>query len=201
MKKRVVSQLAVMAAAAAALGLFLASPEASSLTVEGKKYPSTVTIEGKKLNLAGAGVRKKWFFKVYTMGAYTETKSCNTSSLINKDEVKYLRINMLRDVSAEKMASTLGEAFTNNLPDGASQKLKDQIKKFQSYFKTECKENTVIEIVYVPGKGTTLRINNRQQGAPIEGQDFSKVVWNCYFSSKTCCDGLKSEILESCKKK
>ena len=78
---------------------------ALAVTVEGNTYPKTVTIEGKTLKLVGAGLREKWVFDVYTMGAYTESGSCNTSTLITANEPKCLRINMLRDVSAEKIGA------------------------------------------------------------------------------------------------
>jgi len=172
---------------------------ASGVTVEGNSYPKTVTIEGKQLKLIGAGLREKYWFDVYTMGAYSESGKCATSAIINTDEVKYLRLDMLRDVEAEKMVSSIDESFGNNMPKNASAELKKQRKTFASYFKTECKEKTVIEFTYVPGTGVIMKQNGKKLGPPLTGQAFMKVFWSLYFSKNTCCDDLKEQILKHCK--
>ena len=170
-----------------------------AVTVEGKHYARTVTIEGKTLKLIGAGLREKWFFDVYTMGAYTESGRCDIKSLIEADEPKYLRIDMLRDVSAEKMGSSLAESFGKHLPSNATAELKQQVKTFRGYFKDECSEGTVIEMYYIPGKGTMIKQNGLRLGPPMTGVVFQQVLFDIYFAKDTCCDGLKEMILKSCK--
>ena len=174
---------------------------ALAVTVEGKTYNSTATIEGKTLKLVGAGLREKWIFDVYTMGAYTESGSCDTRKLITADEAKYLRIDMLRDVPAKKMAESLGESFTSHLPKNASAELKQQVKTFRSYFKDECSKGTVIEMYYIPGQGTVIKQNKKLLGPPMTGVAFQQVLFDIYFAKNTCCEGLKEDILEMCGKR
>jgi hypothetical protein len=173
--------------------------DAFAAEVEGKPFAEVETIAGKRLELIGAGVRKKWFFDVYAFGAWTESRSCDTASLINSDEVKYIRLEMLRDVSAEKMASSIGESFDNNMPANAPATLLQQRKTFQSYFKEEAKEHQKIEFLYVPGTGMTLKQNGKQLGPPLAGFEFTQVFWSIYFGEKTCCGSLKEEVLKMCK--
>jgi Chalcone-flavanone isomerase. len=180
--------------------MVLAMP-AMALTVEGKNYQPTITVADKTLNLVGAGLRKKWLFSVYTMGVYSESGSCDTKALINDEEVKYMRIDMVRSVSAQKMAETLGEAFKAHMPKDASAELKKQQQDLMSYFKDECKEGTNIEFSYVPGVGTTFKQNSKELGETFIGKDFQVVLWDIYLGDKTCCSGLKEDILKSCKKK
>jgi len=171
-----------------------------ALTVEGTNYPNTVKAGGKTLKLVGAGLREKFFFDVYTMGVYTENHTCDTRRLIKSDEVKYLRLDMHRDVSAEKMSSTIGEAFDEHMPKNAPTQLRKQRKTFESYFKEECAEGNVIEFTYVPGKGTSMKQNGKSMGPVLVGKPFQEVLWDIYFGPDTCCDDLKEQILESCKK-
>lgn len=189
------------ATAAAMITAMLLAAVAPAATVEGNNYPLTVMVEGKNLKLVGAGLREKFFFDVYSMGAYTQSGSCNPSSIIDTDEPKYLRLDMLRDVSAEKMASTIGESFSEHMPKNASAKLKQQRRTFESYFKDECKEKTVLEFIYIPATGTIMKQNGKRLGKPLEGADFMHVLWDIYFGKDTCCDDLKEQILEVCKKK
>jgi hypothetical protein len=157
-----------------------------------------VTVEGKTLKLIGAGLREKWFVDVYTLGAYTESGACDPKALVSKDELKYFRIDMLRDVSAEKMSSTIGDSFEEHMPKNASAELKQQHKAFMAYFKDECKENTVLEFTYLPGTGTLLKQNGKQLGAPLVGSEFARVLWDIYFGEDTCCSSLREQIFQCC---
>jgi len=188
-----------MSKAIVIIGLILVPALALGVTVEGNNYPATATVEGKAVKLIGAGLREKWWVDVYTMGAYTESGSCKPADIVDKDEVKYLRLDMKRDVSAEKMSSTIGESFADHMPKGATARLKQQRHEFESYFKSECTEGTKLEFIYLPGTGTILKQNGKRMGPPLEGVEFHKVLWDIYFGKDTCCDDLKEQILEKCK--
>jgi hypothetical protein len=181
------------------IGVALLSPKLlEAKTVEGKNYPSTVVVEGKTLKLVGAGLREKWFFNVYALGAYSESGKCDPKAVVESDEPKYMRIDMLRDVSASKMASTIGDAFEEHLPKNASGELQQQNRTFQSYFKDECAEGTVLEFIYTPGTGTTLKQNGKTLGPVLTGSAFARVLWDIYFGSDSCCSDLKEQVFETC---
>ena len=172
---------------------------AQGLTVEGKSYNDTVTVASKALYRLGAGVREKWMFNVYVMAAYSESGKCDPATIIKADEVKYLRLDLLRNVSAEKMASTIGGSFKEHMPKNAPADLAVQRQTFESYFKDDCTKGTVLEFTYVPAIGTSIKQNGRELGPPLAGNGFMHVLWDIYFGSDTCCAGLKEEILKGCR--
>jgi hypothetical protein len=172
---------------------------ALALTVEGKDFPASKQVEGKSLKLVGAGLREKGFFDVYALGAYTQSGSCDPQKIIKDDETKYLRIEMLRNVKAESMASSIGDAFDDAIPPGADSNLKAQSATFQGYFKDKARKNQVIDFTYVPEVGVTIRQDGKVLGPPLTGKDFQEVFWSIYFSDKTCCKDLQEQILASCK--
>lgn len=182
--------------AALVICLLLAPVVARPLAVEGKTFEPTVTVEGRTLKLVGAGLRQKWMFNVYAMGAYSESGACDANALVNKDEPKSLRLELLRDVSAEKMASTIGGSFDEHMPKDAPAELKAQRAAFQGYFKDECSKGSSLEFVYVPGIGTILKQNGKQLGAPLAGQGFARVLWEIYFGEESCCSSLKRDVLK-----
>ena len=55
-----------------------------------------------------------------------------------------------------------------------------------------------MEITYVPGVGTALMQNREQQGVTVPDKGFADLLWASFFSSETCCSGLKKQILEHC---
>jgi hypothetical protein len=171
---------------------------AAALPVERNDYPDTVVLQGKTVKLIGAGLRVKWIFDVYMMGAYSESGSCDTSVIIGKDESKYLKINMLRKVTADKMIKTMSESFDDRLARKPNTALREQCNRFLSYFKEDLPKGVVLECAYVPGEGVTMKQNGRVLGPAIPGDGFMKVVWDIYFGSDTCCKGLKKQILKTC---
>ncbi len=170
-----------------------------ALTVEGKQFPSTTTVNGETLRLVGAGLRKKAFFDVYALGAYTKSGSCDPKKIIGDDETKSIRIEMLRNVKAKAMAETIGEAFNDAIPAGADPKLRQQSETFQGYFQEKVREDEVMEFTYVPSKGVTIAQDGKQLGPPLTGKQFQEVFWSIYFGPKTCCSDLRQQILASCK--
>ena len=173
----------------------------AQVTVKGKNYPASLSVEGRSLKLVGAGVRKKWGFSVYAMGAYTESGSCDPQHIIAADEAKLLKLDFLRDVSAEKFRSTMDKSFDDHMPADASQELKDQRAKFVQSLTEDLAENTSVEILYIPGRGTSVKVNDRQIGGVHGGRAFQRLLWDIYFGPKTCCEGLKEGILETCASK
>ena len=173
---------------------------ASAKIIKENNYPNVVQVGSTTLKLLGVGLREKWFLDIYTMGAYSESGACDVRILTSSDEIKYIRIDTLRDVSAGKIVKSLGKAFDKNMPTDVSEELKSQINIFLGYFKQDLAEQESIELIYVPGLGTTLKTNGKQQGLITPGKAFSDVLWSAYFSSRTCCRSLREQILSDCSK-
>jgi len=199
MRRHIVSQLISSALVAVLVGPVLA---AGQQTVQGNTYANTVQVEGKTLQLLGAGLRRvrRFFipFDAYTMGAYSESGTCDAAALISADEVKYIHIVTLRHLSADTIRGRLGEALRNNTPTDASESLRLQIQTFLTYFEQDLVEQATMGLIYVPGAGTTVYQNDEQQGATTPGKAFADVLWSSYFSDDSCCTDLKDAILSHC---
>lgn len=169
-----------------------------ALTVEGKSFEPTRAVHGTTLELVGAGLREKGLIDVYVLGAYTESGSCNRKRIIEDEEVKYLRFEMLRSVKGSKMASTIGDAFDEAIPEGADSELQRQRETFKGYFKQTVAKDQVMEFTYVPGAGVVIVQDGKELGPPLSGKRFQEVLWSIYFGSRTCCTELRQQLLESC---
>ena len=137
-------------------------------------------------------------FDIYTMGAYAENRTCDPQMLISMDGAKSLRIDLLRDVDAKSMAAEIGKALEKNLPPDAPPDLRSQIDTFRGYFKKDLEKGDSMEMTYVPGVGTALMQNREQQGVTVPDKGFADILWASFFSSETCCSGLKKQIFEHC---
>ena len=166
--------------------------------VKGNAYADTAEVGVRTLTLIGAGLRERGWLDIYTMGAYAENRTCDPQMLISMDGAKSLRIDLLRDVDAKSMAAEIEKALEKNLPPDAPPDLRSQVDTFRGYFKKDLEKGDSMEMTYVPGVGTALMQNREQQGVTVPDKGFADILWASFFSSETCCSGLKKQILEHC---
>src|SRR5262249_37245446 len=95
----------------------------AAIDVAGVQVPETVTAEGKTLRLSGAGLRKKLLFKVYVAALYVETPSKDGAAVISSNEVKRIRLSILRSLKGSQVSEAISEGFERNS--------KDQLPKLQ----------------------------------------------------------------------
>jgi len=160
--------------------------------------PATVTIEGTTVKRIGSGLREFLFLDIYEMAAYSKSGTCSASALTTTDEPRYLQLAMMRHIPKERMISNLRGSLEKNLPANPSDELKGQIDTFLGYINADLDEGAKVEIYYLPGKGTALRLNGKSLGPAVPGKDFADTLWRSYFGPKTCCSSLKEQILEPC---
>src|SRR5260370_39095890 len=96
------------------VGLVMLSTVAGARELEGMQMPDAGVVEGRSLKLNGVGLRKKLFFNVYVAGLYVEAPSKDPATLVSSDQVKQMKMVMLRDLSKEKMSEAIREGFEKN---------------------------------------------------------------------------------------
>lgn len=174
----------------------------SSVCTIGSTADSTVTVKGKTLTLIGAGLREFLMFDIYKMAAYSESGSCAPNDIIRKNEIKTLRLFMLKDIPASRMRSTLRSTLEDALEEGKDNSaLQKKIDAFLARMDRDLKTGDYVELTFLPGKGTLIKRNGKRLGGFTPGKDFADLLWASYFGKKTCCKSLKSDILGQCKKK
>lgn len=161
-------------------------------------FPATASVEGTTVKRIGSGLREFMFMDIYTMGAYSQSGTCSATALTSKDEVRYLKLVMKRELPKNRMTSNMRGSLEKNLPRDASEELKGKVETFLSYIKSDLPEGGVVEIAYRPNVGTTLKLNGKSLGPAVPGKDFADTLWRSYFGPKTCCNSLKEQILEPC---
>lgn len=174
-----------------------ATSAAADNALSGKFAPSH-QIGGKALKLIGTGTREKFMFKIYAIGVYSESGVCDAKAIISADEVKYMRLELLRDLAADKFSDSLKDAFERVLQP-ADPSLKQQTDQFLAWFKTDGKAGSRYEFTYDGAKGTTLTQNGVVLGT-IPGKKFADLLWSVYYGEKTCCQDLQDELFKTCKK-
>jgi hypothetical protein len=157
----------------------------------GATLPNTLSAGDKTLKLNGLGLRKKAMFKVYVGGLYLESPSKDAGTILAADQAKAIRMHFLRDLTKAQLVEAFQEGFEANATDKAGQKA--AFDKMLALV-PGVKEGETLTFAYVPGKGTTLRVGDKDLGA-FEGKSFADAVFSIWLGAKPPSEDLKKGML------
>ena len=152
---------------------------------------------GAALQLNGAGLRTRVFFKVYVAGLYVPLKANSAAALLAQKGPRRVAITMLRNVDADTFSASLVEGLKNNLSDAQFTGFKAQIDALNANFKAagEAKKGDVIHLEFTPEAGTRVVVNGKPQGTAIAGEDFFTAVLRIWLGDKPADADLKKGMV------
>lgn len=172
---------------------FIASAPAQT-KAGGATLPNTVSFEGEKLVLNGAGVRTKFFMDMYAGALYVNSKNNNANAIVNANEPMAIKLHIVSSlISSDKMIDAVNEGF-DNTAKGNRAALESDIQKFKAFFKDEIDKNDVFDLVYLPAEGVMVFKNGNKQGA-IKGLEFKKALFGIWLSNTPADKKLKQGML------
>lgn len=167
------------------------------LEVEGVKLEATSQLGAAKLQLNGAGLRTKVFFKVYVAGLYTPQKATSAAQLLAQTGARRVTISMLRNVDAESFAAALNDGLRDNHTEAEFAAMKPKIDALNANLKVvgEAKKGDVIHFEFVPDAGTQVTVNGQPRGSVIAGEDFFTSVLRIWLGDKPVDASLKKALI------
>lgn len=167
------------------------------LEVEGVKLEATSQLGAAKLQLNGAGLRTKVFFKVYVAGLYTPQKATSAAQLLAQTGARRVTISMLRNVDAESFAAALNDGLRDNHTEAEFAAMKPKIDALNANLKAvgEAKKGDVIHFEFVPDAGTQVTVNGQSRGSVIAGEDFFTSVLRIWLGDKPVDASLKKALI------
>lgn len=160
-------------------------------TKAGINFKDNLVINQKKLQLNGLGIRKAtWLkIKVYVGGLYLEEKSNNPNKFLNSNQVKFIKMKFVRDVSAKQLRDGWSEAFNNSVKDLS--KIQKNVDQLNSYM-TDLNSGEEMSFTFLKDKVEVLI--KGQKKLPIEGAEFSRAMLSVWFINAKD-QGLKEGLL------
>ena len=178
--------------------IFLLSFSALSfaLEIEGVKLEDRIQLDTHPLVLSGAGLRTKFFFKVYVAGLYLADKKHTAAEVLAEGGAKRMSFHLLRSVSGKQMLDAINDAIPPNHTAEEMKALDARMKEFSSMFAsvTELKKGDVITFDYMPGAGTRVTVSGVDKGR-IEGVDFNRALLKVWVGEKPVQADLKQSLL------
>jgi hypothetical protein len=179
---------------AAVLCLLALAPPVRAAKVGGVEFQDTIDVDGAKLTLNGAGIRKKFVIKVYAGGLYLTQPSKDANAIVAADAPKRVRMVFLRDVSRDQVLDAYREGFRSNSGGPGLDGLLSKLEKLAPAI-PDLKEGAEMFVTYVPGKGTTVAAAGGGTPVTVEGKDFADAMFRNWLGSEPADGTLKEAML------
>lgn len=169
---------------------------ANALEVAGVKPADSVTLGNQVLLLNGAGLRTKFFFKVYVAALYLPEKQASADAIITADEPQRIALYMLRDLGEKRFMNAFIEAIEANHSKAEMAMLDDQIEQMRNIFHLveDVHSGDLIAMDYVPGIGTQISVNGVTYGT-IVGEMFHRALLKIWIGAHAVQADLKAAML------
>jgi len=145
-----------------------------------------------ELELLGMGRLTFWGLRVYT-GALFTPPDVRTQSEILGDVPKRLVFHYHRSISRDDIIKAKMEFIDDN-PDVDLDAIRDEVEEMNALY-SSVRSGDVYELIYEPGKGTTLILNGREEGT-VGGAELAKAVFGLWLSDYSLNSGLRDNLLK-----
>lgn len=176
-------------------GLLL-SGSLSAMEVAGVNLPDSAQVGTQPLVLNGAGIRTKWFFKVYVAALYLPQKQTSGAAIIADEHPHRMALHMLRELGSKKLYGAFSEAIEMNRTPAELAAMDAQMKQMKQIFDAvnEVKSGDIVALDYLPGSGTQISVNGKAFGT-IAGAEFNRALLEIWIGSNPVQDDLKKGLL------
>jgi hypothetical protein len=167
--------------------------------VAGVKLDDKVRIapNAPELVLNGAGIRTRFFVKVYVGALYLPEKKTAAADVLALGGAKRMHLAMLRDLTAQQLADALNEGFAANNPPADQERYKAQLAELLGVMNSlgAAKSGEAIALDFVPDSGTRVLVNGAAKGKPIPDEGFYRAILKVWLGDKPVDADLKRGLL------
>jgi hypothetical protein len=167
------------------------------VVLEGVKYERTVQVGNVPLQLQGAGIRYKVFFKVYTAGLYLTTKAATPDAVLAAPGPKRMHIVMLRDIDATELGKLFTKGMEQNSPREEFSKSINGVLRMSDLFSAKKKlaKGEFFTVDWLPGTGTVVTVGGGTPTEPIKEPEFFHALMKIWLGNSPADWQLKDALL------
>lgn len=179
------------------LPLMLGFQLALGAEIEGVRVDERITLGAAELQLNGAGVRKRVFFKVYVGALYLTEKKSGAAEAIALKGAKRVSMTLLRDLGARQLSEALEEGIRANHSQAELASLRERIELLVAVMNEigGAKEKMAIALDFLPESGTRITVDGAARGKLIPGEDFYAALLRIWLGDKPVDADLKKAML------
>lgn len=177
------------------LTVWLAACAVQAAEVAGIRIDDRVQVGGQELVLNGAGLRTRFFIKVYVGALYVEQKTTAPAAIYDSAAPRRMMLRMLREMGADALYGALDEGLRNNLTAAEMADLKPQADQLGAIMKGigTVKEGDSIAIDF-GATGVEVGLNGKSRGT-VEGAAFGRALLKVWLGDHPADASLKKALV------
>jgi hypothetical protein len=183
------------------LGCGAAARAEETVGVEGSntRYPTVIDAKvgdkDVKLALTGAAMRKKLFFKVYTIAGYVEQGAAvrTAEELAAADCPKQMHLVMERDVDGKDMAEAFRAGIRLNYAAPRFDRELDTL--IDAFRAVDIKKGDHFWMTYIPKVGLHCNLVGKSEFL-VKDVAFARAVWEIYLGKNNLGESIKKALAE-----
>ena len=178
------------------LAMVLAASPVAAVQVEGVRLADTVRESNQPMFLNGAGVRSKFFVKVYVCALYLSERISSPEGVIVSRKARRIELHMLRSMQASAIHEAMMKGLEDNVLVAELKRLKPQLGRLQQAMTSigGVNEGAVIQFDFVPGQGTIVRIGGDVRDT-IEGEELARALLSIWLGPRSVQSDLKDALM------
>lgn len=134
----------------------------------------------------------RFFFKLYDVALYLSPGS--TPGDVLKANTSYrLQFRYLREIDKSIILESADKMLRKNLSPAELEQIAERVNRINEAYRT-VKDGDRSSLTYLPGIGTTLRINN-ESVVTIEGEDFARLYFKIWLGEQPISTELRQSVL------
>lgn len=194
MKRRLLNQLLLAGAIAGSL----ARPAgAQGVELSGVRFEPTLQLAGARLVLNGAGIRYKAIFKVYAAALYLSAPAGTPEAVAGAAGPRRLRLVMYRDIDANELGKLFTQGMERNMSrEDFARSINGTVRMGELFARRKrLAPNDVIDLDWLPGRGTQVSINGRDEIEPIKEPEFFHALLSIWLGRSPADGPLRDALL------
>lgn len=199
--------LALSIAMAALAGSALATPQtqapsiatvtATGLQYEGFSFERNVKVADTELVLNGVGRRAPLKFHVYAAALYLPHKLSTGAAILAEPGAKRLQLRMQVSGPSKYFVDAFDGGIRKRVPAEQLVGMTPRVEAFDAQLRAfgDLKENDVINLDFVPAKGTVVSVNGRTQGGAVPGEDLYRAMLSIFVGDRALDKAMREGLL------
>ncbi|MEX1000983.1 MAG: chalcone isomerase family protein [Crocinitomicaceae bacterium] len=177
------------------VGLSFSFHTEAQTKIGGIVMPNVMKVDGEYLKMNGGGMREKMWIDLYVGVLYLQNKSSDPNVIMEADEPMAIKMRIVSGmVSNSKLEDAVREGMEKSTKGNLEPYQKRLDKLIEEGFSEDVVDGDIFDLVYIPGKGTTLKKNNKAL-VTVDGLDFKKVLFGVWLCDDPADESLKKKML------
>lgn len=171
--------------------LSVPGPAGAAQSVGDTTFPETLRAGDRELVLSGAGLYRKFLFKVYANALYLPEPEAADSVL--GETPRCLLFHYFREITPEQFAKAARNFLEKNLEPAELKAIQPKLDRMNAIYEP-VSEGDRYTLCYLPGEGTTVALNDEHVGT-VEGSRFADAYFRIWLGEESISDDLRDRLL------